>query len=67
MEASISKAEFSKKVQIYRSHKLAGNIISVTYADYLNDTTKSVSRTVEIENKGGALTSLYFDKVLREI
>ena len=54
-----SKNEFSKAVIIYRSHKLRNGFISVTYANRLNETTVSVSKKVEIEDKGGALTSLY--------
>ena len=59
----MTKKEFSKTVKIYRSHKLRNNFISVTYANVLNPTTVSVSRTVHIEDMGGALTSLYENKL----
>lgn len=59
----MTKAEFSKTVKIYKSHKLANGFISVTYANVLNEGTVSTERTVEIEDKGGALTSLYHHQV----
>lgn len=65
MKTIISKSEFKKTVKIYRSHNLKNNFISVTYA-FINKNTVGISRTVEIENKGGALTSLYFEKCLKE-
>lgn len=55
----MTKQEFSKTVEIYRSHKLKNNFISVSFAYILDETCKSVSQTVQIENTGGALTSLY--------
>ena len=55
----MTKKEFSKKVQIYKSHKLANGFISVTYAYRLGNNTVSTQHTVGIEDKGGALTSLY--------
>lgn len=51
--------EFKKDVKIYKSHKLKNGFISVTYAYVYNSTTCSTEETVEIENKGGALHSLY--------
>jgi hypothetical protein len=56
----MTKKEFSKTVKIYKSHKLANNFISVTYAYVLSANTVSTEKTVQIENKGGALNSLYF-------
>ena len=51
--------EFSKTVKIYKSHKLKNGFISITYATILGCDTISTERTIEIENKGGALQSLY--------
>lgn len=59
----MTKQEFSKTVKIYKSHKLANGFISITYANKLSSTTVSDEIVVEIENKGGALTSLYKFKV----
>ena len=55
----MTKKEFSKKVKIYKSHKMRNGFISVTYANILGNNAVSTQRTVEIEDKGGALTSLY--------
>ena len=55
----MTKKEFAKTVKIFKSHKLKNGFISVTYAYVLNDTTVSTQYTVGIEDKGGALTSLY--------
>ena len=51
--------DFKKCVKIYKSHKLKNGFISVTYAYLYNSTTCSTEETIEIENKGGALHSLY--------
>ena len=51
--------DFKKDVIIYKSHKLKNGFISITYAVKLGPNTVSTERTVEIENKGGALHSLY--------
>ena len=59
----MTKKEFSKTVQIYSSHKLANGFISVTYAYRLGNNTVSTEHTVEIEDIGGALTSLYHNMV----
>lgn len=59
----MTKQEFSKTVKIYKSHKLANGRISVTYATIISANAVSTEKTVEIEDKGGALTSLYFEKV----
>lgn len=59
----MTKQEFSKTVKIYKSHKLANGFISITYANILSPTTVSTEIKVEIEDKGGALTSLYNNKV----
>ena len=55
----MTKKEFSKTVKIYSSHKLRNGFISVTYANILGNNAISTQRTVEIEDRGGALTSLY--------
>lgn len=55
----MTKKEFSKTVRIYKSHKLRNGFISVTYADILGPNTISTDKKVEIEDKGGALTSLF--------
>lgn len=62
----MSKKEFKNGIIIYRSHRLKNGFISVTFAHKLNETTVTVSKKVEIEDKGGALTSLYFDKFLKD-
>jgi hypothetical protein len=59
----MTKQQFSKTVKIYKSHKLANRFISITYANVLSDTTVSTEIKVEIEDKGGALSSLYNYKV----
>ena len=56
------KQEFKKTVKIYKSHKLANNFISVTFAYVKGKNSVSVERTEVLEDKGGALTSLYFDR-----
>ena len=60
MKTKMSKSEFAKTVVIYKSHKLKNNFISVTYAYVLGHNTVSTDRKVEIENMGGALTSLFY-------
>jgi len=55
----MKKQEFSKTVRIYKSHKLANGFISITYATLLAGNSISTENTVKIENKGGALTSLF--------
>lgn len=59
MRKEITKKEFAKTVIIDRSHKLRNGFISVTYAYILGNNAVSTQYTVEIEDKGGALTSLY--------
>jgi hypothetical protein len=56
---AITKKQFSETVKIYKSHRLAYNLISVTYAYILGTGTISSQHTIIIENRGGALTSLY--------
>ena len=51
--------EFKKDVVFYKSHKLKNGFISITYAVILGTNTVSTEKTVEIENNGGALHSLY--------
>lgn len=62
MKTTMTKKEFAKTVEIYKSHKLRNGFISVTYAHLLGNNTVSTEITEEIENKGGALTSLYYSK-----
>ena len=61
MKTKMTKEEFAKTVVIYKSHKLKNGFISVTYAYVLGNNTVSTQRTVEIENMGGALTSLFYN------
>ena len=51
--------DFKKDVIIYKSHKLKNDFISITYAVKFNRNAFSDEKTIEIENKGGALHSLY--------
>ncbi len=55
----MTKKEFSKTLKIYKSHKLSNGFISITYATLLGQNAISAERTIKIEDKGGALTSLY--------
>ena len=52
--------EFKKDVVLYKSHKVKNGFISITYAITLGVNCVSTERTVEIENNGGALHSLYY-------
>lgn len=54
--------EFSKMVKVLKAHRVKNNFISVTYADRLSINTLSAEKTVLIENRGGALRSLYHAK-----
>ncbi len=62
----MTKQEFKKEVVIYKSHRLANKLISVTYAMVLakndcgNPTTIGGERTEVLKDFGGALTSLYY-------
>lgn len=58
----MTKKEFSKTVEIYKSHPVRNGFISITYATVLAPYTVSTEETVFIENKGGALTSLYYKR-----
>lgn len=60
MKTKMTKEEFAKTVVIYKSHKLKNGFISVTYAYVLGHNTVSDERKVEIEDMGGALTSLFY-------
>lgn len=60
MKTKMSKTEFAKTVIICKSHKLKNGFISVTYAYVLGHNTVSTERKVEIEDMGGALTSLFY-------
>ena len=53
-------AEFKKTVEIYKSHNLKNNFISITYANVLCNNSVGTESTIEIEKNGGALISLYF-------
>ena len=55
----MTKQEFSKTVRIYKSHKLAGGFLKITYATLLGQNTISTEKSLKIEDNGGALTSLY--------
>lgn len=55
----MTKQEFKQTVKIYKSHTLKNNFISITYATILDNNTVSTETTIEIENNGGALNSLY--------
>lgn len=63
MTNKMTKSEFAKTVRVYKSHKLANGFISITYAHVLAPHTVSTERKVEIEDMGGALTSLYKEAV----
>ena len=56
----MSKSEFAKTVKIYSSHSLKNNFISITFAYVLDNNTISEQTTIEIEDMGGALTSLFY-------
>lgn len=56
----MTKKNFSKTVRIYKSHPVKNGFISITYAEVLGPNTVSTEETICIENKGGALTSLYY-------
>lgn len=62
MKTTITKTEFAKTVKIYKSHRLKNGFISITYAYVIGDNTVSEQHTEEIEDKGGALTSLWIEK-----
>ena len=51
--------EFKKDVIIYKSHKLKNDFVSITYAVKFSRDTCTNEKTIEIENKGGVLHSLY--------
>ena len=63
MTTQMTKSEFAKTVRIYKSHKLKNGFISITYAHVLGNNTVSTEHTQEVEDKGGALTSLFAEKV----
>jgi len=52
--------EFKATVEIYKSHNLKNNFISITYANVLCNNSVGTESTIEIEKNGGALISLYF-------
>ena len=54
------RKDFAKTVKIYKSHRLANGLISVTYANILSANTISTERTECVLNVGGALKSLFF-------
>ena len=51
--------DFKNTVKIYKSHKLKNGFISITYAVKLGSNACTNEKTIEVENKGGALHSLY--------
>ena len=51
--------DFKKDVVIYKSHKLKNGFISITYAVKFGSNAFSNEKTIEIEDKGGALHSLF--------
>lgn len=51
--------DFKNTVKIYKSHKLKNGFISITYGVKLGSNACTNEKTIEIENKGGALHSLY--------
>jgi hypothetical protein len=55
----MTKQEFKQTVKIYKTHSLKNDFISITYATILDNNTVSTETTIEIENNGGALNSLY--------
>ena len=55
----MTKKEFSKRVRIYKYHKLAGGFLKITYATLLGEGSISTEKSLKIEDNGGALTSLY--------
>ena len=55
----MKKSEFKTTVEIYKSHNLKNNFISITYANVLCNNTVGTESTIEIEKEGGALNSLY--------
>ena len=55
----MEKSEFKNTVEIYKSHNLKNNFISITYASVLGNNTVSEESTIEAYNNGGALNSLY--------
>ena len=55
----MTKEKFKKTIEIYKSHNLKNNFISITYAYILSENTVSEETTIEAYNNGGALNSLY--------
>ena len=55
----MTKEEFKKTIEIYKSHNLKNNFISITYAYILSENTVSTETTIEAYKNGGALNSLY--------
>ena len=51
--------DFKNNVIIYKSHKLKNGFISITYAVIFSRNVCSNEKTIEIEDKCGALHSLY--------
>ena len=55
----MTKKEFKKTIEIYKSHNLKNNFISITYAYILSENKVSKASTIEAYKNGGALNSLY--------
>ena len=51
--------DLKNNVIIYKSHKLNNGFISITYAVIFSRNACSNEKTIEIEDHGGALHSLY--------
>ena len=51
--------DFRKYVKIYKSHKLKNGFISIAYVILFGNDACSEEHIIEVENKGGALHSLY--------
>jgi hypothetical protein len=54
--------EFKKTIKIYKSHKLANNFISITYAFVLSKNCVSAPQTSRIEKIGTPTESLAYYK-----
>ena len=51
-------------IRVYKSHKLSNNQIKVTYAVILGPSVVSTAYTRIFEDKGGAVTSIAYDRGL---
>lgn len=53
-------SDFQKTIKIYSSKKLEDGWVSINYAYILGPNAVSTEHTVEIEDRGTALESLYY-------